>query len=60
MEFEEVKEVLLGVALILIGAVIRFSKNKEVFGVFERYGLWFIVGGGIVVLLKIIKFCTRI
>lgn len=41
--------------IIIAGIIIKVSKDKEKFGVFVNYWSLFIIGGGILLLIKLIN-----
>ncbi len=55
MDYQEINNYLAPIGLIVMGIIIKFSKNKEVFGVFKNFWLFFVLLGVFLLLFKLLK-----
>ncbi len=55
MAFQEINNYLAPIGLIIIGLVIKFSKNKEIFGVFKNFWFFLVILGVLLLFLKLFK-----
>ncbi|WP_291106397.1 hypothetical protein [Flavobacterium sp. UBA6195] len=55
MAFQEINNYLAPTGLIIIGLIIKFSKNKEFFGAFKNFWLFFVIIGVTLLFLKLFK-----
>ena len=55
MDFNTVISLIAPIGMIVAGILIKLSREKEKFGVFANYWYLFILGGGILLILRIVK-----
>ena len=53
MNFNILSSLLAPSGMIIAGIMIKISRDKEKFGVFSNYWYWFIIGGGLLLLIRI-------
>ena len=56
MNFQEINNFLGPAGLIVAGIIMRVSNNKEIFGPFKKYWLFFVIGGFILIAFKLYKY----
>jgi hypothetical protein len=55
METNDYTNLITPVCLIITGLIIKLSKNKNIFGSAKKYGLFFIIGGGLMLIYRLWK-----
>ncbi len=55
MSFQEINSFIAPIGLIIAGVFMKLSKNNEMFGKFKKYSLFFVIGGLILLLTRILR-----
>ncbi|MEY4963896.1 MAG: hypothetical protein RLZZ323_1215 [Bacteroidota bacterium] len=55
MSFQEINSFIAPIGLIIAGVLMNLSKNNEMFGKFKKFSLFFVIGGMILLLTRILR-----
>ncbi len=59
MDLHQIKSFIAPIGLILVGVMMKLSKNQEVFGAFKKYWFLFVIGGVLLLLAKLFLYQLR-